>query len=242
MAQNIYDKSEFFAGYSQLNRSVHGLDGAPEWPSIRAVLPDLLGKRVVDLGCGFGWFSRWAREHGAAHVLGLDLSENMIARARADTADPNIEYAIADLEKLELPQASFDFAYSSLAFHYIEDFGRLVQTVHRALVPGSHFVFTIEHPIFMAPAHPGWSLDDDGNRTWPVNRYAVEGPRETDWFAKGVIKQHRTIGTTLNTLIGAGFAIRHVEEWSPASGQLAANPDLTDEMERPMMLLVAAQR
>jgi SAM-dependent methyltransferase len=242
MAQNIYDKSEFFAGYSQLNRSVHGLDGAPEWPSIRAVLPDLSGKRVVDLGCGFGWFSRWAREHGAASVLGLDLSENMIARARADTADPNIEYAIADLEKLELPAASFDFAYSSLAFHYIEDFGRLVQTVHRALVPGSHFVFTIEHPIFMAPAHPGWSLDADGNRTWPVNRYAVEGPRETDWFAKGVIKQHRTIGTTLNTLIGAGFAIRHVEEWSPAAGQLAANPDLTDEMERPMMLLVAAQR
>jgi SAM-dependent methyltransferase len=242
MAQNIYDKSEFFAGYSQLNRSVHGLDGAPEWPSIRAVLPDLLGKRVVDLGCGFGWFARWAREHGAASVLGLDLSENMIARARADTADPNIEYAIADLEKLELPAASFDFAYSSLAFHYIEDFGRLVQTVHRALVPGSHFVFTIEHPIFMAPAHPGWSLDADGNRTWPVNRYAVEGPRETDWFAKGVIKQHRTIGTTLNTLIGAGFAIRHVEEWSPAAGQLAANPDLTDEMERPMMMLVAAQR
>jgi len=242
MAQNIYDKSEFFAGYSQLNRSIHGLDGAPEWPSIRAVLPDLSGKRVVDLGCGFGWFSRWAREHGAASVLGLDLSENMIARARADTADPNIEYAIADLEKLELPAVSFDFAYSSLAFHYIEDFGRLVQTVHRALVPGAHFVFTIEHPIFMAPAHPGWSLDADGNRTWPVNRYAVEGPRETDWFAKGVIKQHRTIGTTLNTLIGAGFAIRHVEEWSPAAGQLAANPDLTDEMERPMMLLVAAQR
>ncbi len=242
MAQNIYDKSEFFAGYSQLNRSVHGLDGAPEWLSIRAVLPDLAGKRVVDLGCGFGWFSRWVRENGAASVLGLDLSENMIARARADTADPNIEYAIADLDRLELPQASFDFAYSSLAFHYIEDFGRLVKTVHRSLVPGSHFVFTIEHPIFMAPTHPGWSLDADGNRTWPVNRYAFEGPRETDWFAKGVIKQHRTIGTTLNTLIGAGFTIRHVEEWSPTAEQLAANPDLTDEMERPMMLLVAAQR
>lgn len=242
MAQNIYDKSEFFAGYSQLNRSVHGLDGAPEWPSIRAVLPDLSGKRVVDLGCGFGWFARWAREHEAASVLGLDLSENMIARARADTADPNIEYALAHLEKLELPAASFDFAYSSLAFHYIEDFGRLVQTVHRALVAGAHFVFTIEHPIFMAPAHPGWSLDADGNRTWPVNRYAVEGPRETDWFAKGVIKQHRTIGTTLNTLIGAGFAIRHVEEWSPTAGQLAANPGLADELERPMMMLVAVQR
>ena len=155
MAQNIYDTQQFFEGYSRLPRSVHGLDGAPEWPSIRALLPKLEGKRVVDLGCGFGWFTRWATEHGAAHVLGLDLSDNMIARAKAKTGDPGVEYAIADLETLELPEASFDFAYSSLTFHYIEDFGRLVRMVCRALVPGSHFVFTIEHPIYMAPTRPG---------------------------------------------------------------------------------------
>ena len=84
MAQNIYDRPEFFARYSQLARSVHGLAGAPEWPAVRALLPDLAGKRIVDLGCGFGWFARWARAQGAAHVLGIDLSENMIARAMAD--------------------------------------------------------------------------------------------------------------------------------------------------------------
>ena len=70
MAQNIYDDPTFFAGYSQLPRQVHGLDAAPEWPALRTMLPDLTGKRVVDLGCGFGWFARWAREHGAASVLG----------------------------------------------------------------------------------------------------------------------------------------------------------------------------
>ncbi len=37
MAQNIYDKPELFAGYSQLPRSVLGLNGAPEWPAIRAI-------------------------------------------------------------------------------------------------------------------------------------------------------------------------------------------------------------
>ena len=126
MAQNIYDKSEFFAGYSRLPRSLHGLDGAPEWPAIRALLPSLAGKRIVDLGCGFGWFTRWASAHGAIRVLGLDLSENMIARAKADTHDPAIEYRIVDLEQVELQAAAFDFAYSSLAFHYIEDFERLV--------------------------------------------------------------------------------------------------------------------
>ena len=133
MAQNIYDNPEFFDGYSQLPRQVLGLDGAPEWPAIRSMLPDLKGKRVADLGCGFGWASRWMREHGAASVLGFDLSQNMIARAKADTQDYAIDYRVADLETLELTQASFDLIYSTLTFHYIEDFGRLVSTIYDAL-------------------------------------------------------------------------------------------------------------
>ncbi|MBM3598251.1 MAG: class I SAM-dependent methyltransferase [Alphaproteobacteria bacterium] len=242
MAQNVYDRAEFFARYSELPRSVGGLACAPEWPAVRALLPDMRGSHVVDLGCGFGWFARWAREQGAARILGLDLSRNMIDRAKADTSDANIEYRIADLERLDLPAAAFDFAYSSLALHYIEDFEPLVTSLHRALVPSSHFIFTIEHPIYMTPMHPGWAADADGRMTWPVNRYAIEGPRVTDWLGKGVVKQHRMMGTTLNTLIGAGFAIRHVEEWSPTIDQIQANGDLAQELERPMILIVAAQR
>lgn len=242
MAQNIYDQEGFFAGYSQLPRSIHGLDGAPEWPAIRALVPELTGKRVIDLGCGFGWFARWAREQGAAHVLGLDLSKNMLARARADTDDPSVEYECVDLERLALPEAAFDFAYSSLVFHYIEDFDKLLATLHHALVPAADLVFTMEHPIYMAPADPIWLQDAAGRRTWPVNGYALEGPRTTDWLAKGVRKYHRTIGTTVNALIGAGFAIRHLEEWAPSPEQVAADPALSEELERPMMLLIRAQR
>lgn len=242
VAQNVYDKPEFFAGYSQLRRSVHGLDGAPEWPAIRAMLPDLAGKRVVDLGCGFGWFARWAKEQGAAHVLGLDLSEKMIARATADTAGAGVDYAIADLDTLELPGASFDLAYSSLAFHYVEDFGRLARAVHAGLAPGGDFVFTIEHPIYMAPAHPGWLVATDGRKSWPIDGYSIEGARTTDWLTKGVVKHHRTLATTLNTLIGAGFSISRVDEWKPTAAQIAEIPDLAEEVERPMLLLVAARR
>jgi SAM-dependent methyltransferase len=242
MAQNIYDDPAFFAGYSQLPRQVHGLAGTPEWPAIHAMLPVLTGKRVLDLGSGFGWFARWARAHGATSVLGIDLSERMIARAQADTADAAIEYRIADLESLELPEASFDLAYSALTFHYVEDFGRLAKTVHRSLVPGALFVFTIEHPIYVAATHPRWFTDEDGRKTWPVNRYAEEGERRTDWLAKGVLKYHRRIGTTLNTLIDAGFIVRHVEEFAPTADQITDNPALAEEAERPMMLLVSAQR
>jgi SAM-dependent methyltransferase len=242
MSQNIYDTAEFFAGYSAMRRSIEGLEGAAEWPAVRAQVPDLKGKRVVDLGCGFGWFARYARSAAAASVLGLDISENMIARAKADTQDEAISYEIADLETLELPEASFDFAHSSLAFHYIRDFGRLAATIHRALVPGSRFVFTIEHPIFMAPSNAGWSRDADGRRIWPLDNYAVEGGRTTDWLAKGVVKYHRRLGTTVNMLISAGFRIRHVEEWAPSEKDLAAHPEWAEELDRPMFLLISAER
>lgn len=242
MAQNIYDTADFFEGYSRLPRSRHGLEGAPEWPAIRALLPDLRDKRVVDLGCGFGWFARWAAEQEADRVVGIDLSENMIERARRETSDARVEYRIANLETLELPAAAYDFAYSSLAFHYVEDFGRLVRTVHRALVPGARFVFTIEHPIYMAPANPGWSKADDGRMSWPLDGYSVEGRRVTDWLAKGVVKYHRTIGTTLNTLLATGFALRGVVEFAPTADQIAGDSRLAPEIERPMILIVSTER
>ena len=242
MAQNIYDQPDFFAGYSQLGRSTEGLEGAAEWPALRAMLPEVGGLRIVDLGCGFGWFCRWAHEHGARHVLGLDLSEKMLARARAAGPDAGIIYERADLDQLSLPRASFDLAYSSLALHYVEDVARLFRTVHQALSPGGHFVFSTEHPIYMAPTRPSWAVDAEGRRTWPVDRYLVEGPRRTDWLAKGVVKHHRTIGTTLNALIQSGFTIGHVEEFCPTEAQIAAKPELAEELERPMFLLVKARR
>ncbi|MNH35182.1 hypothetical protein D3C79_958460 [compost metagenome] len=57
-----------------------------------------------------------------------------------------------------------------------------------------------------------------------------------------MIKYHRTLGTHLNALIAAGFAIRHVEDWGPTAEQIAANPALAEEAERPMLLLVAVQK
>ena len=242
MAQNIYDNPEFFEGYSRLGRSVQGLEGAAEWPALKALLPELQGLRVVDLGCGFGWFCRWARQQGAAAVLGIDVSEKMLARARATTADAAIRYLEADMDGAELPQAAFDLAYSSLALHYVEDLGGLLAKVHRALTPGGQLVFSVEHPIFTAPTQAGWSVGESGKKTWPVDSYLCEGPRSTDWLAKGVIKQHRTMATYANLLLRLGFTLSHLEEWGPTDEQIAARPALDEERQRPMFLLVSARR
>jgi SAM-dependent methyltransferase len=197
---------------------------------------------VADLGCGFGWFCRWARGAGAASVLGLDVSENMLARARTNGDDPGSRYASADLEDLRLPETEYNLIYSSLTFHYIVAFGGLLARIQQALAPRGKLVFSIEHPIYMAPSQPRFTLDAEGRRVWPIDRYLEEGPRQTDWLAKGVIKQHRTIGTTLNLLLAAGFTLDHVEEWSPTDAQIAARPALAQERDRPMFLLVAAHK
>lgn len=241
MAQNIYDDPEFFAGYMQLPRQVLGLDGAPEWPVLMDLLPDPAGMRAVDLGCGVGWVGRWLREQGAASVLGVDVSHNMIERARTLTVDDGVEYQIADLEALDLPAARFDLAFSSLAFHYVRDFDRLVGEIYQSLAPGGRLVFTIEHPIYMAAADKRWLVDEEGRRTWPVNSYSVEGERRMNWFVDGVIKHHRTLATTLNALIGTGFEILRVEEFAPTPEQVRAQPKLAEEVERPMLLMVSAR-
>lgn len=241
MTQNIYDNAQFFERYSQLPRSVEGLEGAPEWPALRALLPDLGGAKVADLGCGFGWFCRWARGQGAAEVLGVDVSERMLARARTDTRDMAITYVRADMERLALPAASFDLIYSSLALHYIEHLRALLAEVHRALVPGGRLVFSVEHPVFTAPAEPGWSVNPSGRKSWALDAYLEEGPRSTDWLAKGVIKQHRTLATYINILLRLGLSISEINEWGPTPRQIASQPDWVDERERPAFLLVAAR-
>jgi SAM-dependent methyltransferase len=242
VTHSVYDEPGFFAAYSGLERSRRGLEGAPEWPSLRALLPPVRGARVLDLGCGFGWFARWAAAEGAASVLGIDLSARMLARARAETAAPQVTYRQGDLDALAVPEGGFDLVYSSLAFHYVVEFGRLAAAIRAALVPGGSLVFSIEHPVFMASAAPGWVTRADGGRSWTVDSYAREGARTTDWLAPGVVKQHRRLGTTLGALIAAGLSIRAVEEWAPSAAQVAAKPALAEELERPTFVLIAAVR
>lgn len=96
MAQNIYDDEAFFAGYAALPRSRGGLESAPEWPLMRSMVGNVANENVVDLGCGFGWFCRWAAEQGANSVLGLDLSHKMLARARSETRNSVVRYKQAE--------------------------------------------------------------------------------------------------------------------------------------------------
>ncbi|WP_314591521.1 class I SAM-dependent methyltransferase [Paenibacillus terrigena] len=241
MKQNKYDDHGFFEKYSQMPRSTGGLKEAGEWPALRAMLPDLRDKRVLDLGCGFGWHCRYAREQGARSVVGLDLSENMLARARELSDDTAIEYHRIAMEDIDFADGEFDVAISSLALHYIEDLEDVCRKVHHCLVPGGTFILSFEHPIFTARAAQDWHVGSEGERLhWPVDDYQSEGPRYVNFLETEVVKYHRTVATHLNSLIRAGFMITELCEPQPAVELLDKYEGMRDELRRPMFLIILA--
>ena len=243
MKQNKYDDQAFFAKYSQMSRSIDGLEAAGEWPAFRALLPELRGKRVLDLGCGFGWHCRFAREQQAHSVVGVDLSEKMLERARAYTRDPAIDYRRIAIEDVDFPADSFDVALSSLALHDVERFGHVCRQVRRCLAPGGSFVFSVEHPIFTALAAQDWYYGSHGERLhWPVDHYLEEGQRQAQFLGHEVVKYHRTVATYINALLDANFTLTRLVEPQPQPEQMIKHPDWSDEVRRPMFLLVAADK
>src|SRR5215470_9452705 len=110
--QNIYDDPDFFAGYSTLERFGAGWERAAEHADLLALLPPIEGRRVLDLGCGAGQLARHLAETGAADVVGVDVSERMLALARTQWAHPRVMYRRSAIEELTFGAGRFDLIVS----------------------------------------------------------------------------------------------------------------------------------
>lgn len=243
MKENKYDNENFFNQYKQMARSIGGLKAAGEWHELQKMLPNFTGKRVLDLGCGFGWHCRYAIEQGAKSVIGIDISEKMLREAREMTKSPLIEYVKKPIEDIDYPENSFDVVISSLAFHYIQSFQDICKKVSGCLSSGGDFVFSVEHPIFTAQGIQDWYYDEKGNPMhWPVDRYFTEGIRSSNFLGEEVTKYHKTLTTYINSLIIFGFEITGIIEPEPEESMLKDNVDMQNELRRPMMLLISAKK
>ena len=242
--QNIYDDPGFFAGYSTLERFGAGWERALEHADLLALLPDIDGRRVLDLGCGAGQLAYYLATTGAAEVIGVDVSERMLALARAKWAHPRVTYRREAVERVAFPPARFDVVVSSLVFHYVDDYRALVLRIAAWLAPGGVLVYSTEHPIFTARLPgDGWVLDPAGRRIrWSLDRYADEGAREETWFVPGVRKVHRMMATLINGVLDAGLVVERVVEPIPGEQWLHDHPLAQDERRRPMFLLVRAHK
>ncbi|GAB4162863.1 MAG: class I SAM-dependent methyltransferase [Planctomycetota bacterium] len=197
---------------------------------------DVRGLSVLDCGCGEGRFCRMLAERGASKVLGLDTCEPMLVAAR-DIACDREEYRVTDVEDLGcISDASFDLAVSYLNHCDLVDFKANVREVFRVLRPGGKFVVCNLHP--MRSAVGGWHRSPDGSKLHAIlDRYFNEGPRKWRMLNCDFTNFHRTLETYVNGFLQAGFVLERFVEPTVTPEDLAAYPEIDDEIRAPNFVI-----
>lgn len=87
-----------------------------------------------------------------------------------------------------------------------------------------------------------WCDRGDAASHWPVDDYAIEGPRSGAWPREGVVKYHRRVDTIVNSVIDAGLTLRRVVEPSAGPEVVLRRPDLASTRRRPPIMVLRADR
>lgn len=197
-----------------------------EWPCIQGLLPDLRGKSVLDIGCGTGIFTFLLEGQGPSRILGVDLSEGMLALARkkARARGSRAEFIQGDaVEALGRMNQRFDLAFSSTTSHYIADLPALFAGIAGCLAPEGACVLSAIHPVYSAqyPVAHGETFPRD--EEWTVryldrrDRAYIQPWIEYNDRCKDRLSRsyHHTFGDYVHAITGAGLRLARVEEPAP---------------------------
>ncbi len=244
MEQNFFDIGEVFSGYQDLRGSDINCNTLMEQPEMARLLPDVQGMCVLDLGCGCGHNCADFADKGAKRVVGIDISQKMLAVAQSESARQNVEYKNISMTEIGSISGKFDLVYSSLAFHYIEDLDKLMCDIAGLMDTGGTLLFSQEHPIYTASENGQghYILDEQGTKIgYCFSHYQVSGRREDEWFVKGRVYYHRRFSDIVNALAKAGFCIEAVVEPVPSAEMTAKRPK-SDALHKPLFLIIKARK
>lgn len=149
MSGQLYDEiGEAFEGFKSLPLARYA-----EVPGFLALVGDVKGRSILDLGCGTGFYSREFMRRGASRVLGVDVSSAMVDAARAlEDRDPlGVRYESGDVAELRVFERRFDIAVAVQLFNYAEDVAaieRMCRAVHRSVVGGAELFVFMQNPDF----------------------------------------------------------------------------------------------
>jgi ubiquinone/menaquinone biosynthesis C-methylase UbiE len=196
------------------------------------LLGDVLGRRILEIGCGAAMCSRWLAAQGARPVAS-DLSAGMLRHARRYNAETGIDLPLvqADAQYLPFGDGSFEIAFTSFgAVPFVADSAQLMREIARVLQPGGRWVYSTTHPL-------RWSFPDDPG---PDGLTAVapywDRSAYVEYAEGGVpvyVEHHRTLSDRVRELAEAGFRLLDIVEpewpadhtetwgqWSPLRGSI----------------------
>ncbi len=227
------------SGADYYRHEVHG-------PALLAACHPLLGRHVLDLGCGQGYFSRQLANHGA-HVIAIDVAAELLALAKArEGRDPlGIDYrklsaaTIADQWRPD----SFDLVTACMSLQDVADVSGALRGAVTVLRPGGRMLFSVPHPA-TDTSFREWERDGAGRKRYlKLDRYFETGPTVCHWNMPR-LRYHwstpcwrYTLSEWAALVVGAGFAIRLVQEPRPTADQVAMNPHLDDCRRMPFFLI-----
>lgn len=167
ISRQFGDACATYEGASRLQRQM----GEVLCGSLQAA-PDLRPLRILDLGCGTGWFTRkLAQMWPSAAVTGVDLSPGMIARA-SERSGPDIDWLVADAEALPLPDQSYDLVFSNLMIQWCADPGPVLAECRRVLKAGGRLMVSSLVDGTLRELVSAWAAADPGQPH--VNRFESE--------------------------------------------------------------------
>ncbi len=216
------------------------VDSAPynalyERPAMLSLLPRIEGLRILDAGCGSGWYAGELVARGAK-VTAIDASESMVHYARARLADHvkagKLEIMTCDLsEKLPFGDAQFDGVVSPLVLHYMADWRPALRELHRVLNKDGWLLFSTHHPAA------------DAERFQTSNYFATEHIIDHwEWVGR-VEFFRRSLTEIFSSVRESGFSIDRVFEPRPTEEFRRAKPDSYDRlMNQPEFLMIFAKR
>jgi SAM-dependent methyltransferase len=193
---------------------------------------ELVGARILEVGCGAASCARWLANQGAV-VVGLDLSAGMLRHAALAAARTGVTVPLvqAEAERLPFDDGCFDLACSAFgAVPFVADPGTVMREVARVLRPGGRWVFAVNHPM-------RWMFSDDpGPAGLSVSQsYFDRSPYlEVDEQGRATyVEHHRTMGDRVRDIVAAGLVLEELVEpewpehltecwgqWSPLRGAM----------------------
>jgi ubiquinone/menaquinone biosynthesis C-methylase UbiE len=179
-------------------------------PVLWRFLGDVRGLEVLDAGCGTGYLSRKLHASGA-RVTGVDLSENMIAIARGESAQ--IDFRVDSCTRLTtLGDNLFDRLVSNYVLMDLPDLDGALRAFHRVLKPGGVAVLIFSHPCF--PQGLAERSGETIHYEWPFPYFEERKMVDPPWghFTSDFIWFHRPLSTYWKAFVSAGFTVVDLEE------------------------------